>query len=935
MKKKKLTYNSLALGNLKNRKKQYTLLIIGIILSMTFSACVPFLISSSISSTEATKNALYGSEDLIFNNVTPEIKEHLENSFATVGYAETFGFLSNPEGEKESGFCFANFDNTSSQMYIELKEGSLPTNSNEIAVEENALLSMGMKATVGDKLTFDLYPQKQNELSEKSQKVEFILTGILKNKRQNVMGATQIEFTEIPAAIVSDDYLIAPGGKSMISAFASTECAFSNEKEYYKQFDNYYSRLPETLEAHINSFEISGYIKYDFLSEAMGISSPTTLLALLAFVFALISDIGVINAFNSNLKERKKQIGLLRSVGATKRQIIKAYGRETFILSLIAVPISTVLSAASVGLIMPLLGENYVFKPEFWMIPLAILISLIFVVIASFIPLISASRISPMQAIRNTELGRKFKNKKIKTQKQFDAPKLLASRHITLFKHKGVITSVILSLSIVISCFGFSFVSGYIDKFEAYENDYLLSTTTHESSSFLSNYTEGNNKGFNENQVYDILSNQYVEEVNLRKVTKAYISKGEFTDFMHSLCYLNLQYQNSPKDIWVTKENYKEYSEFFSAEHYFAKESADIKDDILPLDLFGFDEASLEGLKECIAYGDIDIEKLNSGEEIILYVPEELILTASHWEDDYKYSNISAYPTKEFYSEVDEILLNESKCDFKVDEELTVGWLSADKMPETEYDIYTLKENQPKIDYTKSENKSKIGAVLHSVPSTYNNEIYQSLSWSEGARIITTIDGFDKLTKNSVDYANVAVNLNTECTDEIDIELTNLFTQVCGGVDYSVNSAYEYKQGEEKLVKAQITIIIAVVALLFTACGSMINNSITARIRENKKEIGTLRAVGATQKDINNSYIRQLISILGWGTVSGFLMYCILFGLYCLIFISMGDTVDDFKFRIIETVLGTILLFVSCIINAVLKIKKEMKHSIVENIREL
>lgn len=231
MKKKKLTYNSLALGNLKNRKKQYTLLIIGIILSMTFSACIPFLVSSTISSTEATKNALYGSEDLIFNNVTPEIKEHLENSFATVGYAEMFGFLSNPEGEKESGFCFANFDSTSSEMYIELKEGRLPTNKNEIAVEENALISMGMKATVGDKLTFDLYPQNQSEISKKSQKVEFILTGILKNKRQNVMGATQIEFTEIPAAVVSDDYLIAPGGKSMISAFASTECAFSNEKE--------------------------------------------------------------------------------------------------------------------------------------------------------------------------------------------------------------------------------------------------------------------------------------------------------------------------------------------------------------------------------------------------------------------------------------------------------------------------------------------------------------------------------------------------------------------------------------------------------------------------------------------------------------------------------------------------------------------------------
>ena len=166
---------------------------------------------------------------------------------------------------------------------------------------------------------------------------------------------------------------------------------------------------------------------------------------------------------------------------------------------------------------------------------------------------------------------------------------------------------------------------------------------------------------------------------------------------MHSLCYLNLRYENSPKNIWVTKENYKEYSEFFCAEHNFAVKCADIKTDILPLDLYGFDEASLETLKGCVVSGDIDIEKLNSGEEIILYVPEQLTLTATHWEDEYKYSNISAYAADEIYLDENEIFLNQTKCDFAVDEELTVGWLSADKMPETEHDIYTLKENQPKI----------------------------------------------------------------------------------------------------------------------------------------------------------------------------------------------------------------------------------------------
>ena len=115
----------------------------------------------------------------------------------------------------------------------------------------------------------------------------------------------------------------------------------------------------------------------------------------------------------------------------------------------------------------------------------------------------------------------------------------------------------------------------------------------------------------------------------------------------------------------------------------------------------------------------------------------------------------------------------------------------------------------------------------------------------------------------------------------------------------------------------------------------MVNNSITARIRESKREIGTLRAVGATQKDINNSYLRQILSILGWGAVAGFIIFFALYGLYYLIFTSIGDAPDDIKITLTETIIGVVLLFVSCIINMVSKIKKEMKNSIVENIREL
>ena len=68
------------------------------------------------------------------------------------------------------------------------------------------------------------------------------------------------------------------------------------------------------------------------------------LLCVFAAVLALISCIGIINSFSSNLAERRKQIGMMRAVGATRRQIIRIYGREALVISLICAPASILLS---------------------------------------------------------------------------------------------------------------------------------------------------------------------------------------------------------------------------------------------------------------------------------------------------------------------------------------------------------------------------------------------------------------------------------------------------------------------------------------------------------------------------------------------------------------------------------------------------------------
>ena len=61
----------------------------------------------------------------------------------------------------------------------------------------------------------------------------------------------------------------------------------------------------------------------------------------------------------------------------------------------------------------------------------------------------------------------------------------------------------------------------------------------------------------------------------------------------------------------------------------------------------------------------------------------------------------------------------------------------------------------------------------------------------------------------------------------------------------------------------------AVLLLCFAICAGMINNALSARIRAGRRQIGTLRAVGASERTITRSYRWQLLSAFAWGTITG------------------------------------------------------------------
>lgn len=118
-------------------------------------------------------------------------------------------------------------------------------------------------------------------------------------------------------------------------------------------------------------------------------------------------------------------------------------------------------------------------------------------------------------------------------------------------------------------------------------------------------------------------------------------------------------------------------------------------------------------------------------------------------------------------------------------------------------------------------------------------------------------------------------------------------------------------------------------------CCSIINNTLTATIRENKRMLGTLRAVGASRADLTGIYVKQLNIMFAKGIGLGILVTALVFLQNHLKYQTMIFGQTTLSFSPGPTLLMLVLLYGICAWNLWRTIGKEMKHNIVENIREL
>ncbi|MDE6659798.1 MAG: ABC transporter permease, partial [Eubacterium sp.] len=491
--KKKLTINTLAFGNLTKHKKQYTIMIIGIILAMVFSSSVIISIFSlNASELEMGRNAI-GIQDVIMLNVTENSMKEAKNDgyVEEYGFAHMMGYASTDAEDEENGFYIAWLDDTAKKLsYQSFIEGAYPENENEIAIEQSVLTRLGIEAKIGDEISLDVFPQNGISHIKNSNQKTYKLAGIVKDKAAGIERTHDGEFVRtIPSAFVCEGTNTDVGGKeSLVSYLTLADFDYpemvkegedwaynSREDEFYRYIDKKYN-IPDTVDVTENQeflmvetrYQLTWQFDNQSMREFIGYAG------IVGVVLALASCIAIINSFNSNIKERKQQIGLLRAVGTTKRQIRRILGREALIISLLSIPISLVISYLFVLAISNVFGEDFVLTIDVLSVVVCGAVGLITVMLAALIPIIHATRITPMQAIRNIDVTRKMKIKKIKTQKDFSVPKLLAKRSMAFHKGNQIAVSVLLVSTILFSCVGFSFVSHEFSISHDYGFDYWI-----------------------------------------------------------------------------------------------------------------------------------------------------------------------------------------------------------------------------------------------------------------------------------------------------------------------------------------------------------------------------------------------------------------------------------------------------------------------------
>lgn len=447
-----------------SNKRRNLITIFAIVLTaVLFTSLFTIMLSINASYENSMFRQLGGYMHGTFKEVTPAQEEKLIRHRNIKAYGErmVLGMIADNSFRNQSAEISFMDDNTAKWSFIELEEGHMPTEKNEMVMDKEALKLLGYKPVLGEKisLTFDIIgdTDESDKYTDTFTLVGFWEFDTLSPAHYiNVSNEYAKEFSKI----------IEKQGHKPISTdldvmLSSSVNAWNKMMEVIE--DNGYTYGEKSTDENIRIGVNPGYTGISMDGDEL----LETLIPLGAFLLLVIFTgyLIIYNVFQISVANDIRFYGLLKTIGTTQKQIKRIIRLQALSLCVVGIPIGLILGFLLGSMLAPaVMGTTTMSKNSF-----SISSSPVIFIAAAFFEIITvlmsvnkpgrmAGKVSPIEALRFND-GMDIRKAKKSTRGARVTQMAFANTERN--KKKTVLVFISLALSLVILNAVNMFVGGF------------------------------------------------------------------------------------------------------------------------------------------------------------------------------------------------------------------------------------------------------------------------------------------------------------------------------------------------------------------------------------------------------------------------------------------------------------------------------------------
>ncbi len=926
---KRLTMNRVARANLKHNRKAYFSLAIGIFLAVYLASFSVLCIEGTLRANEEKMARRVGWADTLLPDSPAITDDQLRGS----GLFDQIGSVYVTASVEDSKVYTGYYDETAEAlMYRHCIEGRLPEAPGEIAAERSALDKLSLEdAAVGDTFTWTMRP-----FDGESQERTFTLVGILSEQSVylDVDGWYSFDSgaVRLPGILTSLREPPYPVGRMVVHRVMTNRPLITLDHIQAVQDGAFHM-------CHRISRVTGSASPYDDSQrDALQKSSQVILWVLLSGALLLSSCVAIASAMESMLARKTEDIGMLRAVGATRRQLRRLFGRDVWLLTLTALPIGVIMGCLTCWLLSMAAPQELVFHPTVWLLLPVVALAFLCVYLASALPLRRASRQTPMGVLRNTAALRRAR--RFRSHKTFRVPRLIAARQLALHPMRQAGSALMAALMLFVALLLSElllFQSGNDSQ-----NQHAFSLTISRDASFVSEpfaQKAQKDEGLTDSDLQQLRALPLVSQVaSQRQITAILPLPDPAPDYLRTynlttryddgqetmmpVCatnigvetyYLDVTDETSAEDFpheWFYRSTMATFQQMRTLQKVLG-----VQDKLLPVPILiaTLDEGALA---KNVTEGRINMAALDAGQEVLVYAPNLCAITP----DGGFLERNSLYFDDELRREDWDLTLQN-------DYFYTGQTLSLTQLWGETPDWFTDRTSEGQLQryysgLARTACAPRVGAILKGPVSIVG--VYPS-----GLCFITTEKGAAALGlhANGVEGVNLTLSAMPDADTEARLEdrITRIGIRRNAAVHNSLAARREHRRDQIRTLA-----LLGGISLLFFAVSVAMQVTNTARrLRADVRMVGTLRAVGADEGTLLRCY--AIPAIIASGV--GYLLTAVTYG---ITFNVSGNIFPYDHPWLLLVLLPLAALNALCAIAGIRgQLRRVMGQNIIDNIREL